>query len=808
MFELNKSIMHKYILLLLFVLVFGSLSAQETLVESDSLETTEMLISPGEISTNITKLSNRLIEISDIVEPDNYILNVDLIVREYTFSLQADKEEIMDALHTMSYQRLENLLRAWNNYGSKFRALVSTVKNRVSELETVQSELNLELEQWQNIRELLIKENYPEEIQQSTDTVIKSLSSQLTAANTRSDSLYIIQKRQSQMIIFIDDMIRLLETEQKIFQSNYFIVDSKPIWSGNDSTTNIVHLRADLKSNLNENYDILKIYLRSNSSIVILQLLFIVGLMIGFVLLGRMWPTEELDANSRRETQAGVIIRHPFISSLIISIIISIFFYSNRPLMLGNFLLLLMIISSAVLLPMLITKKIRFPVILLLVLFIVNSIQDYLPGNSLPNRIIILFLSAAVLYLVYFIFKIKNEFGLRQIGDRILKLFMSIFALLMIITFIADIIGSVKLSNFLLNSTIRTLTFSSVIVTGVIIINSMMILFIKGKHTQSIPMFEKLKSLIDKYVRPSINWVALILWFIGTLIFFRLYRPFQNWIGNLMDTEFMISTVPISVGAIIRFILIVFFTYIIIRFVKNIFKDEWVVNSRLPRGTAEALSMLIRYIFVAFGIYLALDAIGIKMDKFGFMAGALGVGIGFGLQNVVLNFIAGLILSFEQPIHVGDVIEVDQDMGRVMEIGVRASKIMTWNGSEVIIPNGILISKRVINWTLTDEKRRLVIPIRTAFDATPKNVIEILKTVAAKHPNTLDFPAPMAMFNGYGSSSLDFTLYCWVEFNVGLITKSDIAVSAHEALAEAGIPVPLPVQKIQIDKKGDEHPAE
>ena len=800
--------MHKYTLLLLFVLVFGGLHAQETTLENDSLETKEILISPGEISTNITKLSNRLIEISDIVKTDDYILNVDLIVREYTLSLQADKEEIMDDLHTMSYQRLENLLRAWNNYGSKFRTLINTVKNRVSDLEAVQSELNAELGQWQNIRELLIMENYPTEIQKSTDTVIKSLNLALITTNARSDSLYIIQKRQSQLIIFIDDMVRLLEAEQKIFQSNYFIIDSKPIWSANDSTSNIIHLQTDLKKNLNENFDILKIYLRSNSSIAILQLLFIIGLMIGFVLLGRMWPTEELDMDSRRETQAGVIIRHPFFSSLIISIIISIFFYSNRPLMLGSFFLLLMIISSAVLLPILITKKFRIPVIILLILFIVNFFQDFLPGNSLPNRIIILFQSVAVLYLVYFIFKMKNEFGLRQIGYRILKLFMTIFALLMIIAFIADIIGSVKLSSFLLNSTIRTLTFSSIIVTGVIILNSMMILFIKGKHTQSIPMFEKLRSLIDKYVRPLINWVAFILWFIGTLIFFRLYRPFQNWIGNLMDTEFMISTVPISIGGIIRFILIVFFTYIIIRFIKNIFKDEWVVNSRLSRGTPEAISMLIRYIIVAFGVYLALDAIGINMDKFGFMAGALGVGIGFGLQNIVLNFIAGLILSFEQPIHVGDVIEVDQDIGTVMEIGVRASKIMTWNGSEVIIPNGILISNRVVNWTLTDQKRRLVIPIRTAFDANPKEVIEILKTVAGKHTNTLDFPAPMAMFNGYGSSSLDFTLYCWVEFNVSLSTKSDIAVNAHEALAEAGIPVPLPVQKIQIDKIEDKYSAE
>jgi potassium efflux system protein len=139
---------------------------------------------------------------------------------------------------------------------------------------------------------------------------------------------------------------------------------------------------------------------------------------------------------------------------------------------------------------------------------------------------------------------------------------------------------------------------------------------------------------------------------------------------------------------------------------------------------------------------------------------------------VVLNFIAGLILSFEKPIHVGDVIEVDQDMGRVTEVGVRASKVLSWNGSEVIVPNGILISKKII---------------------------EILINVASQHTNTLEKPAPMALFNGYESHALDFTIYCWVSFKDSLSTKSEIAIGIFKAMAAAGIESPIPIQKISID---------
>ena len=271
-----------------------------------------------------------------------------------------------------------------------------------------------------------------------------------------------------------------------------------------------------------------------------------------------MWPTHELDRNSKRETQAGYIIRHPFFSSLLISIIISIFFYTNRPLVLGDFFVTLSMISSLVLLPGLLTHKIRLPLILLLTLFLLNVIQDYLPYQSLANRVIIFFQSSAILSLIFVANKIKSEFGFKRAGERIFSGFIRVFGLLMIIAFITNIIGSVKLSDFLISATIGTLTFSVIVVTIVIILNSMIIILIKGKKAQSIPLYEPLKKLIDKRVRPLINWGGLILWFYAALIYFRLLKPFQDLIGKIMNTEFSIASVDISIGAIISFFLIVF----------------------------------------------------------------------------------------------------------------------------------------------------------------------------------------------------------------------------------------------------------
>jgi len=784
---------------LFFSFSIGNINSQESLPDQDSLAVESIPFALSEIPSEFNNLTNHLLDISEVIQPDDRITNNAIITKEYFELLQVSKQDIIKTLPSMTYQRLENLIRAWYNYKRQFDVIQETLKKRIDEIESVKSELDEDLQKWQKISEVLGQGDLPEELIQSTDSALVNLN--LTTAKTieRSDTLLLMRSKQTQLNRLIDEMIRIMEEEQKVFQSNYFIIDSNPIWSASDSTIRFQNVASYVKSESAESYNILKTYLWSNNILVFLQIAFIIILIIGFTLLRRIWPTNELNPDSKRETQAGYIIRHPFFSSLLISILISYFFYSNRPLVLEDFFITLMLISSLVLLPGLLTQKIKIPLILLAILFLLNVIQDYLPYHSSADRMIFFIQGIATLGLLLIANKIKSEFEFKSIRRRIFTGSIGVFAILLIVAIVSNIIGSLKLADFLISSTIGMLTVSVLVVTMVIILNSMMVLLIKGKKAQSIPLYEQLKNLIDKRIRPLINLLGLILWLYAALGEFRLLNPFQDLIGKIMDTEFSIASVTISIGAVISFFLIVFFTYILVQFVKNIFKDEWVAKSSLPRGTADALSMLIRYTIIAFGIYLALHSIGLDMNKFGFLVGALGIGIGFGLQNVVLNFIAGLILTFENPIHIGDVIEVDQFMGRVTEIGARATKVLTWDGSEVIVPNGLLISNKVVNWTLTNQKRRLTISIKTPFDADPEKVIDILTEVLQQHSNTHAEPAPMVLFNGYESSALDFTLYCWVEFSNSLNTKSEIAINAIKALSEAGIAAPMPIQKIKID---------
>jgi small-conductance mechanosensitive channel len=180
------------------------------------------------------------------------------------------------------------------------------------------------------------------------------------------------------------------------------------------------------------------------------------------------------------------------------------------------------------------------------------------------------------------------------------------------------------------------------------------------------------------------------------------------------------------------------------------------------------------------------------------LLGAFGVGIGFGLQSVVNNFVSGLILLFERPIHLGDTVQVGGLMGRVHRIGIRASIVRTPQGAEIIVPNSQLITEHVTNWTLSDQLRRIDLPVGVSYGTEPKKVIELLENVARAHPEVLQNPAPRALFLSYGDSSINFELRAWAEFTKSVQVHSDLTVAVYDAVYAAGMSFPFPQRDVHV----------
>jgi small-conductance mechanosensitive channel len=190
------------------------------------------------------------------------------------------------------------------------------------------------------------------------------------------------------------------------------------------------------------------------------------------------------------------------------------------------------------------------------------------------------------------------------------------------------------------------------------------------------------------------------------------------------------------------------------------------------------------------GFFVGLAVLGVDLTKVTILAGAFTVGVGFGLQTVINNFVCGLLLLFERPIKVGDIIQIDADIGEVRRIGIRACVIRTADGSDVIVPNGTIISNKVTNWTLSDRYRAIEVSLTVARGAAPQHVIEVLKRVAASRPAITKEPVPQAYVVNFASATVSFNLRAWTDrYEDWVQVRSDLAVAVDEAMTRENITV-------------------
>jgi len=260
---------------------------------------------------------------------------------------------------------------------------------------------------------------------------------------------------------------------------------------------------------------------------------------------------------------------------------------------------------------------------------------------------------------------------------------------------------------------------------------------------------------------------------------------------SLMGATLEVGTMSIAVQAVATALAVAFATLVLMGLTGFILDREIVPRLRLRPGAGYAIITFTRWAIVISGGALTLAALGIDMAKVTLLAGALSVGIGFGLQNVVNNFVSGLILIVERPVGVGDVIERGTLSGTVTRIGIRSSTVRTGQGAEVIVPNSELVSKEVVNWTRSDRRRRYDIDVGVAPGSDPEEVMRLLMESAGDVPEIMTDPPPRAVFKGFGDSSLNFTLLAWVPtLDVGLQAQNALRVAILRKLERAGIAIP------------------
>ncbi len=305
----------------------------------------------------------------------------------------------------------------------------------------------------------------------------------------------------------------------------------------------------------------------------------------------------------------------------------------------------------------------------------------------------------------------------------------------------------------------------------------------------------------SQIVHVSSRWlrrIACFLWIAWSLDHLTLGRGAWRLARRVFGASLQLGTLRVSVGEVVVLVLGAILAVALARLVRLLLEEDVVSRFDVSLSTRQVTSLTAYYAVLLFGFFLVLAAAGIELGKLTVLAGAFGVGIGFGLQNVVQNFIAGLLLLFGGPIKVGDKIQIGDLNGEVRSIGFRASTVRTWQGAEVIVPNAKLIADQVINWTLSDQKRRLEIDVGVAYGTDPERVLALLIEIGRAHPKVLSEPAPNAIFVRIGESSLAFQLQAWVTFDDSASVRSELTVAVNQRLVQEKIDMPFPQRDLHV----------
>ncbi|MDJ1157413.1 DUF3772 domain-containing protein [Chelatococcus sp. SYSU_G07232] len=262
---------------------------------------------------------------------------------------------------------------------------------------------------------------------------------------------------------------------------------------------------------------------------------------------------------------------------------------------------------------------------------------------------------------------------------------------------------------------------------------------------------------------------------------------------------FTVGGVTISLSTIV--LAVIFFAVGILatRGIQRWLDTRFLPATDLDAGLRNSIKTGFGYLGIFVAVALALAQLGLSLDKIAIVAGALSVGIGFGLQSIVNNFVSGLILLWERSVRVGDWVEVGTEQGYVKRINVRSTEIETFDRASIIVPNSNFVSGIVKNWLHNDRMGRVHIKIGVSYESDPQQVAAILEDCARAHPSVLEKPAPAVLFTNFGDSALDFDLYCFVaEVETRGRVGSDLRFSIFRRLKEAGIEIPFPQRDMNL----------
>jgi len=753
-----------------------------------------------EIPTKIEEVNLYYQTLNELLKTSSGIARIDSMRKSYLkIKEELVAETDLDKLDRYFIRKLEDLKQRWQKLDDKISDWETIVTNRTNKLEEEKNKVDGIIGIWDRTYENVKKEQAPKELTQNLNDILTKLKRyQIEMIGLITENL----KRQN---VLTDESIELatyiskLSDAVKYQRKQIFSQDSPPLWDLFAESGDTVAIATQFEG-------VWQLFERSTADFVEsnrrnLALDFVLLVIALLFVFGLKFFSKNLDKSDESVSRALKILERPISITVLLFMLFLVLAHPEIPPVLKSLMAIIILIPLLRIILHITDRLLHLSLIGFTILFALIEFQIYSINDSVLERILSLMTSLLAIAGISFIIWekiLQQAFEGKKATNQII-FGIRVAAVLVITSLLLNILGYVRLSALLVKGTFFSVFAIILFVTGYLAVIAILVIFLQTKAANRLKAIQNHPEKIKYTTSKIIRFGATIWLIIGILNNFEIKEVILEWLIGSLTKKWEIGTFSLSIGDVLLFFITIWIAILFSRLVRFFLAEDILSRMTLPRGVPGAISAIIKYVIVGFGIIVAFTAAGLSLDKFSILIGALGVGIGFGLQELVNNFVSGLILIFERPIQVGDAVQVDTLSGRVTQIGIRSSIIKTWQGAEVIVPNGQLIASKLVNWTMSDQLRRIEIPVGVKYGSEVERVMEVLLNCAKEHSQILVNPAPYVLFNEFADSYLGFELRCWTSnYNDWISIRSEILVAIDKIFKKEGIQIPFPQRDLHI----------
>jgi potassium-dependent mechanosensitive channel len=710
-------------------------------------------------------------------------------------------------------EELWDLEVGWKNRAAKIAKWQATISRWSSELYKDYTLVDREEKIWELSLKSYPPRSLPAEVERSIRNFLVEAKKVKSQVQKRLDAVLVAENQLYQWETIVSVTLGNISLAKDRFRENLVVAERVPLWEFTQEWERMELPRGGITAlfyrQLSDSIEYARAHTREFGAVVV----YFVGVLILTSFLRRkvaQWTQE----HPHFEEATYFLKRNVSLALLLTLVPVLLFLAQNAPRLIISTVALMLLIPLLRLLPPFVHPAAR-PVLYLCAGFhILDSLRNLFLTIPLLDRLSFVVLDSVAILVVVWLFRTARvkRIQAEKAPPHYLIVASRIVLLLLIASLVANIVGYFDLARVLSTGTLYSIYAAFALFGTAGALSVLFAVLLDTDWARSLSIVRHYAKTMSWWTFRLLRFTAFVLWLNSVLNFFTVKDSVIQVLVAFFTAPIKEGRINFSLWDVIAFGLVFAAAVAIARGARLILEEDVFPRTRVARGVPEMISTVVYYTLLLFGFFIALGMAGVDINRFTLLAGAFGVGVGFGMQNIVNNFISGLILLFERPIHLGDTVEVAGVQGVVKHIGIRSSVITTQDGADAIIPNATLISEKLMNWTLTNDWRRVEVRVGVAYGSDLEKAIHTLYSVAIADPDVGQTPPPAVLFQGFGDSAQNLELRFWLRVGAHVDVKSRVSIAVAQAFQEAGIEIPVPQRDIRVRsmevRSMDEHAEE